>query len=153
MPDPQQAQAAVSVALRRDERLLLVRRGRAPSQGLYAFPGGRVEPGETLEEAARRELFEETGLSTGRLTIHAVVEIERSESAFPPYRLTVFCADHAGGDPVAGDDAEAVGWFTLEEAVQLPMPASMHEAVLAMLAPPGTTGLAGDKIDVQDGSA
>ena len=59
---------AVSVAMRRHDRMLLVKRGRAPSRGLYAFPGGRVEAGETLEAAARRELLEETGLEAGELS-------------------------------------------------------------------------------------
>ena len=58
---------AVSVAVVRGNRLLLVKRGREPSRGLHAFPGGRVEPGETNEEAARRELFEETGLRAENL--------------------------------------------------------------------------------------
>ncbi|WP_292224791.1 NUDIX domain-containing protein, partial [Mesorhizobium sp.] len=50
---------AVSVAVVRDGTVLLVKRGRAPSQGLYAYPGGKVEPGETLPQAAARELREE----------------------------------------------------------------------------------------------
>ena len=55
---------AVSVAIVRGNTVLLVKRARQPSQGFYAFPGGKVEAGETLEEAARRELREETGLQT-----------------------------------------------------------------------------------------
>ncbi|TGW06623.1 NUDIX domain-containing protein, partial [Mesorhizobium sp. M2D.F.Ca.ET.145.01.1.1] len=53
---------AVSVAVVRGDSILLVKRARPPSQGLYAFPGGKVEGDETLEDAARRELMEETGL-------------------------------------------------------------------------------------------
>ena len=67
---------AVSVALQHDDRLLLVLRGRAPSLGYYAFPGGRVETGETLEEAARRELAEETGLAVHELSPLALVRAE-----------------------------------------------------------------------------
>ncbi|RVD18864.1 NUDIX domain-containing protein, partial [Mesorhizobium sp. M4B.F.Ca.ET.017.02.2.1] len=53
---------AVSVAIVRGDKVLLVKRARPPSQGLYAYPGGKVEPGETLSQAAARELEEETGL-------------------------------------------------------------------------------------------
>src|SRR4051812_32458108 len=54
---------AVSVAIFHDGRFLLVKRGREPSKGFYAFPGGRVDAGEADEDAARRELAEETGLT------------------------------------------------------------------------------------------
>ncbi|WP_298900115.1 NUDIX domain-containing protein, partial [uncultured Mesorhizobium sp.] len=53
---------AVSVAVVRGDMVLLVKRARQPSRGLYAYPGGKVEAGETLEQAARRELLEETRL-------------------------------------------------------------------------------------------
>ncbi|WP_043488030.1 NUDIX hydrolase [Halomonas halodenitrificans] len=54
--------AAVSCALIRDGRMLMVRRAHAPNAGRLALPGGKVEPGETLQAAAERELQEETGL-------------------------------------------------------------------------------------------
>ncbi|PSM17148.1 NUDIX domain-containing protein [Nitratireductor sp. StC3] len=142
---------AVSVALRRGDRLLLVRRARAPSKGVYAFPGGRVEAGETLEEAARRELREETGLSAGALVVHQVVDLPAASDHPSTFRLTVFAADYAGGEAVAADDAETVGWYSLYEARALAMPPSMRSAVDAMLAGTGVAaGLAGDKISGQD---
>jgi 8-oxo-dGTP diphosphatase len=54
---------AVSAAIVRDGRILLVRRARAPGRGLYSLPGGVVEAGETLHQAVVREVFEETGLT------------------------------------------------------------------------------------------
>ena len=87
---------AVSIAMLRGNRVLLVRRGQAPSRGFYAFPGGRVEPGETLEAAARRELLEETGLEAGELSPLTKVLIE-GDSA--DYDLQVFAGRYAGGEP------------------------------------------------------
>ena len=54
---------AVSAAIVRDGRILLVRRARPPAHGLFSLPGGIVETGETLTEAVRREVAEETGLA------------------------------------------------------------------------------------------
>jgi ADP-ribose pyrophosphatase YjhB (NUDIX family) len=104
--------AAVSVALVRGDSLLLVRRGQAPSLGLYAFPGGRVEPGETLDAAARRELAEETGLHATELSPLRRVHIE---GEIADYDLQVFLGLHAGGEPEADSDADEAGFFTLAE--------------------------------------
>jgi 8-oxo-dGTP diphosphatase len=59
---PIRPQLAVSASIFRDGRILLVRRARAPGLGLWSLPGGRVEFGEPLEIALRREVMEETGL-------------------------------------------------------------------------------------------
>src|SRR5262245_23578758 len=62
MDEKRETLPAVSVAIVRGDTVLLVKRARQPSQGFYAFPGGKVEAGETLEQAAARELLEETGM-------------------------------------------------------------------------------------------
>jgi 8-oxo-dGTP diphosphatase len=125
---------AVSVALVRGDRILLVRRGRSPSLGLYAFPGGRVEPGETAEEAARRELMEETGLTAGTLSPYREYLIEPEEKPIG-FRLQVFVGSYGGGDALAGDDAEDVGWFTLADMRTLPVIDSVLEVARELLAP------------------
>ena len=109
---------AVSVALQHGDRLLLVRRGRAPSLGSYAFPGGRVEAGEALEAAARRELAEETGLTVGNLSPLVRVPVEGDEV---DYDLQVFFGRYAGGEPMAADDAADAAFFTLAEMEALPV--------------------------------
>ena len=109
---------AVSIVAVDKCRFLLVRRGRAPAKGLYAFPGGRVEPGETHEEAARRELMEETNLRAGELAVLEQIFLDGDGDR--RYRLSIFRANDIAGDLRAGDDAEAAGWYTLEEIRALP---------------------------------
>jgi 8-oxo-dGTP diphosphatase len=87
-------------------RLLLIRRGQEPSRGLWSLPGGRIEPGETPEQAVVREVHEETGLSVrcgepvGRVRIPAGAVV---------YDVVDFACSPVdpGAEPVAGDDAEA----------------------------------------------
>jgi ADP-ribose pyrophosphatase YjhB (NUDIX family) len=59
---PRHPQLAVSAAIFRDGRILLVRRARSPAKGFYSLPGGRVEFGESLHSALHREVDEETAL-------------------------------------------------------------------------------------------
>ena len=114
-------------AIVRDEagRLLLVRRGRPPAQGLWSVPGGRIEPGETAAAAAAREVREETGLEVvvGAVLITAVI-------ADGAYRVQDFEARVVGGELQAGDDASEVRWVTDGDLDELQLSPGLREELL-----------------------
>lgn len=123
---------AVSVALERDGKYLLVLRANPPAQHMYAFPGGRVDAGETLEAAALRELREETGLRAAnprRLATFDLPTFHPDGSLASHFLLTVFVAEDQGGEAAALDDAKAVGWFTPAEIRALNVPESMLSCI------------------------
>ena len=102
----------------RGERVLLIRRGKPPRAGQWSLPGGAQQLGETLAEAITREVREETGLELADLRLLTTVDlIEREPDGRVRYHYTLvdFTAEAADGEPVAGDDAAAVGWFALDE--------------------------------------
>ena len=133
MNDPRGPRIAVSAIVRRNGRFLLVRRGRPPVEGMYAFPGGHVEPDESLEQAALRELREETGLAGSRPELHGCFEIPAGEAKGRPFLLSAFIVDVPPDmAAVAGDDAAAVGWYTAAEARRLPMPESVLACIDAL---------------------
>lgn len=107
-------------------RLLLIRRGRAPSAGLWSLPGGRVEAGEDAAQAAAREVREETGLDVRIGALLATVEIG-------DYLVHDFAAEVLGGELRAGDDATDARWCTFDEARLLPLTAGLMEQVRRML--------------------
>lgn len=127
---------AVSVAIQHEGRFLLVRRGRAPALGLYAFPGGRVEQGETLAQAAEREVMEETNARISSL--RHIVDLDlasENDSDRVEFVLSVHAAHFAGGDIQPGDDADAAIWVTLQEMEQLPLAGSVLEIARDLIMP------------------
>jgi 8-oxo-dGTP diphosphatase len=108
-------------AVVRDEsgRILVVRRARPPSKGLWSIPGGRVEAGETLAGAARREVREETGLDVEVQGILGHVDIPHGDIV---YDVADFAATVSGNVPplAAGDDAGDARWVTAAELRKLP---------------------------------
>ncbi len=109
-------------------RLLLIRRGREPSAGMWSLPGGRVEPGESAAAAAAREVREETGLDVevGQLLIEALIWDGR-------YRVQDFAATVVGGDLRAGDDAADVRWVDLDALASMPLSPGLLEELRRVL--------------------
>jgi len=106
----------VSLICRRERRFLLVERGKEPWKGWLAFPGGSIEPGETPEQAAIRELKEETALDARELSHVITVDLALEGQAYDrSYYLSVFRATEVSGRETAGDDAASIHWLTIEE--------------------------------------
>jgi ADP-ribose pyrophosphatase YjhB (NUDIX family) len=108
-------------------RLLLVRRGREPGRGLWSVPGGRVEPGETDEQALVRELREETGLAVraGRL----VGTMYRPGPGGVVYDIRDYAATVTGGTLSAGDDADDARWVGRADLAGLPLTGGLVDAL------------------------
>lgn len=114
---PQRPMVGVGVAVLRGDSVLLVRRGQPPAAGEWSLPGGAQELGETVEAAARRELFEETGLTVGALQLAAIVDsIHRDAAGAVEYHHTIvdFAARHAGGEARAASDVTEIDWAPLD---------------------------------------
>lgn len=120
-PDPK---VAVGVLAVRDGRLLLVRRNHEPAFGRWAFPSGYVDAGEVVEDAARREVREETGVTVRLDRLIGVYSEAGSPVVFVAYAGTI-----VDGDPRAGDEALEVGMFDPDALPPLPFP--HDDAVLA----------------------
>jgi ADP-ribose pyrophosphatase YjhB (NUDIX family) len=94
-PEMPRPVASVSVVTLWEEHVLLVQRGKEPYLGMWSFPGGSIEPGETSREAARREAREETGVEVEVLEVADVIDSIHSPTADRPgyhYCLIVFLA-------------------------------------------------------------
>lgn len=126
----------VLALVERDGKLLMVKRAKEPDRGKWGFPGGLVELGETVAAAALRELAEETGLTAeakGVVDVFEVISPDPQGRIRYHYVLNVVRCLNPEGEPMAADDAEAVGWFTLAEIAGGELPVSVNAPRLARM--------------------
>ena len=113
-------------------RLLLVRRGHAPSLGMWCEPSGRCQPGESPAEAAVRECAEETGLVVRPLREAGTVSVPGDGAhSGVVYDITDFVCELLGGTPRAGDDAAELRWVSAAELDELELAPGVRDALTA----------------------
>ena len=119
-PRPAVAVDLAIVSRASPRRVLLIRRKNEPYRGCWALPGGFIEMEETLEESARRELLEETGIVAGKLTVLGVYGDPGRDPRGRVITVTYLAeVDPAKVRPIAADDAAEVGWFSLRKPPKL----------------------------------
>jgi ADP-ribose pyrophosphatase YjhB (NUDIX family) len=111
------------------KKILIEKRGRPPFEGFYSLPGGHVDYGETVEQAALRELKEECSISARLQTILGVYSDPNRDPRGQRISV-VFISDYAGGNLKAGDDAKSAEWIVLEEILSEQQIAFDHKKIL-----------------------
>jgi 8-oxo-dGTP diphosphatase len=125
-------QLAVSAAIFRDGKVLLVRRARSPGKGVYSLPGGRVEYGESLHTALAREVDEETGLKIEILGLAGWREVLPGDSATGGhYVIMSFAARWVGQEPVLNEEHDDFKWLQVGHFGDLKLTDGLLEVVEA----------------------
>ncbi len=125
---------AVSAAIIRDGKVLVVRRARPPAQGVYTVPGGVVEAGETLVDAVKREVREETGLDIEPVALAGHREaVMRDKDGRVERHFVVLCfaSRWLGGEPVVNEELSEASWLTPQELKALKTTEGLADIVTA----------------------
>ena len=131
---PQRPYLAVSAAIVRAGKVLLVRRARAPSSGLYSLPGGVVEAGETLHEAVMREIREETGITIepiGLAGFREAIVRDRENRVERHFVILPFAARWIAGEAQLNEELSEARWLEPGEIASLPTTPGLAEIVTA----------------------
>ena len=125
---------AVSAAIIRDGKILVVRRARKPAQDLFTMPGGVVESGETLEQAVKREVREETALEIQPVALAGYREALMRDKAGNLERhfvILCFASRWISGEPVLNEELAESRWISPEELAGLRTTEGLSEIVQA----------------------
>ena len=123
---------AVSAAIFRDSRVLIVRRNNPPAHNLYTLPGGVVETGETLHEAVVREIAEETALAIEPIALAGYREAimrDQDGRAERHFVILSFAARWLAGEPKLNDELSEFRWVDPAEVASLPTTPGLAEIV------------------------
>lgn len=125
-------QLAVSAGIFRDGKILLVRRAREPSKGIYTFPGGRVEFGESLTEALAREVREETGLTIEILGLTGFREaLPGKTGGHGHFVILPFAARWVANEVMLNDELDDAKWLVPDELKGLPITLGLEATIAA----------------------
>ena len=128
---PTHPQLAVSAAIFRDGKVLLVRRARSPGRGFYSLPGGRVEFGESLHTALRREVSEETGLTIEIVALAGWREVLPSTGGGGHYLIMSFAARWIANEPDLNEEHDDFKWLTPDGLSGLKLTGGLVEVIEA----------------------
>jgi 8-oxo-dGTP diphosphatase len=122
----------IGVVVLKGDSVLLVRRGKPPNMGSWTLPGGAQELAETTEQAARRELAEETGVTVGELRLVATVDnIRRDLAGRVQFHYTIidYAAQWLAGEPVADTDVSEAAWAPLDRLADYALWSEAHRVI------------------------
>jgi ADP-ribose pyrophosphatase YjhB (NUDIX family) len=125
---------AVSAAIVREDKVLVVRRARPPANGLYTLPGGVVEAGETLEEAVAREVLEETSMTIAPVALAGFREAiarDRDERVERHFVILCFASRWLAGEPVLNEELSEARWLEPAELAGLQTTPGLADIVTA----------------------
>jgi 8-oxo-dGTP diphosphatase len=126
---PSHPQLAVSAAIFRDGRILLVRRARFPAKGVYSLPGGRVEIGETLHAALHREVKEETALKIEIADLAAWREVLPTAEGGGHYVILSFAARWSAGEVVLNEELDDHKWLAPDALGELKVTEGLFDVI------------------------
>jgi 8-oxo-dGTP diphosphatase len=126
---PTHPQLAVSAAIFRDDKILLVRRARFPARGFYSLPGGRVEFGETLHAALHREVGEETALKVEIVGLAGWREVVPGATGGGHYLIMSFAARWSSGEVALNSELDDYKWLAPDALGELKITAGLEEVI------------------------